>query len=391
MDEFNSDADLVRAARRRDRVAAGALLQRHRPLLVGPCRRMLGDGDLAEDAAQEACVTAMVALDRLRDPARFGPWLGGIGLNVCRRWLRARSEATWSWEAVQGGTLATAPEVAAALAAPDPHELLELRELGERVWQAVAALPDGQRAAVWRFHFAGLTHDEIAAELGTSVAAVKTRLHKGRARLRRDLWQVWREEMAMTAGRTDAGGDLVEMRVTDVRKVPSSEQPDRSVVLLEEAGGARRLVIWVGPVEAVALALGLTGTELPRPRTYEFTASLLRAVGAQVREVRVERLTEGTFYATVVVEGGDGSVEVDARPSDAFNLALLMGAPIRVRSKVIHRADSEQSEHHPELPSAQVLAAEGTTGARQFVEEDQEQLRQARAAMQSTHWRHDPE
>lgn len=242
------------------------LLERHRPLLLGLCRRVLGDRDLAQDAAQEACVTALLNLDRLRDLARFGPWLGGIGLNISRRWLRTRPEAAWSWETLPGGLLATALP-----AAPDPHELVELRQLGTRVWEAVAALPAGQRDAVWRFYFAGLTHAEIAAELGASVGAVKTRLHKGRARLRRDLWQVWREEHMSGVS---TGAELVEMRVADVRRVPAAEEPSgRHVVLLEEPGGDRSLAIWVGPAEAVALAMAVEGEELPRPLTYSFTAA----------------------------------------------------------------------------------------------------------------------
>jgi RNA polymerase sigma factor (sigma-70 family) len=132
------DADLVAAARGRDRRAMAVLLERHRGLLLGLCRRVLGDRDLAEDAAQEACVTALLNLDRLRDPERFGPWLGGIGLNTCRRWLRTRPQAAWSWEALPGGLLATA-----APPAPDPHEQVELRQLGARVREAVAALPAG--------------------------------------------------------------------------------------------------------------------------------------------------------------------------------------------------------------------------------------------------------
>ncbi|MDQ3412884.1 MAG: RNA polymerase sigma factor, partial [Chloroflexota bacterium] len=92
------DTTLVQAARGGDKGAFGALVSRHRPLLRGVCQRALGDAGLAEDAAQEAILQAMLSLDRLRRPDRFGPWLAGIGLNLCARMRRYEGRAAWSWE-----------------------------------------------------------------------------------------------------------------------------------------------------------------------------------------------------------------------------------------------------------------------------------------------------
>src|SRR5687768_15682299 len=85
------DAVLVRRARAGDREAFASLVRQHYPLVLGLCRRAVGPTGLAEDAAQEAVITAMLPLDRLRRTDRFGPWLAGIGLNICRLWLRERS------------------------------------------------------------------------------------------------------------------------------------------------------------------------------------------------------------------------------------------------------------------------------------------------------------
>src|SRR6266508_5075560 len=95
------DAELVRLAREGDKEALAALLARHRGMLVALCRRALGDDGLAEDAAQEAALQAMLGLDRLARPERFGAWLGGIGLNVCRRWQRERAREGWSLAAMR--------------------------------------------------------------------------------------------------------------------------------------------------------------------------------------------------------------------------------------------------------------------------------------------------
>jgi bifunctional DNase/RNase len=126
-------------------------------------------------------------------------------------------------------------------------------------------------------------------------------------------------------------------------------------MLLHERGGDRRLAIWIGPAEATAMVLSLESVEHPRPMPYSLTASLLGAVGTPLREVRITRLTPPVYYATVIVAAPNGPQEVDARPSDAVNLALVAGVPIRADSRLF---GEEQTEHYadalsypPALPS----------------------------------------
>jgi RNA polymerase sigma factor (sigma-70 family) len=325
-------AALVAAARDGDKAAFATLVSRHRAVLLALCRRALGDADLAEDAAQEAVLLAMTSLDRLRRADRFGPWLAGIGLNVCRRWLRERARAAWSWEAAQGDLAGYWP-----VRDQDPAELAEAAEDARRVLDAVAALPPGQRAAVRLHYLTGLTQAQTAARVGTSVGAVRVQLHQARARLRRRLGP-WRRERQMTV---DKMADWVEMRVMDVRHGDATDdRPERNVVLLDGVDGDRHLQVWVGPWEGAALAMGLRDVDLPRPLTFRFAAGLLAATGATLREVRVTRLVEGTFYAEAVVDGAGGDAVVDARPSDALSLALLTGSPIRVDAAVLEMAEA---------------------------------------------------
>ena len=85
MTRKESTAALVAAARAGDRDAFGVLAARCYPMVVATCARFLGDADLALDVIQEAVVTAMLSLDRLRDGERFGAWVIGTALNLCRR------------------------------------------------------------------------------------------------------------------------------------------------------------------------------------------------------------------------------------------------------------------------------------------------------------------
>jgi RNA polymerase sigma factor (sigma-70 family) len=328
-----SDPDLVRRARGGDRDAFAALIERHYTVLVRSCRRMVG-AQRAADAAQDAVVTAMLSLDRLRRPEAFGSWLVGIGLNACRAQLRGSDPLTRARQ-VRGSD---------PLRVADPHESAVASEIGGRVRFAIDSLPKGQREAVTLFYLAGLTQAEAAEHLGIPPGAVKTRLHKARASLRARL-EPLRKERSMQ----------VEMQVTDVRRAG-----ERHILMLE--GGGRELKIWIGAAEASAVAVLLEDVELPRPGTHHLTAALLGAAGASVREVRITRLAEQTFYGEVVLAGG---TEVDARPSDAVTLALVTGTPILVDEGVLDQTAQPDPDWADEVTAAdastedrRVLAAE---------------------------------
>jgi RNA polymerase sigma factor (sigma-70 family) len=357
------DATLVRRARDGDEGAFGALVARHRPMVVGVCRRVLEDPGLAEDAAQEAVLVAMVSLERLERPERFGAWLGGIGLNVCRRWRRDQAREAWSLAALTGGRAGPDP-------APDePAERAEAAEAARQVRRAVGRLPAGQRAAVVLFYLAGMAHREVAAALGIGVGAVKTRLHKGRAALREELAAWWREDdMAATAT------GPVTMRVAEVRRRPGGDgEPEKTVLLLREAAGERRLCIWVGAYEGLQIACALEGAELPRPMAYQFMTSLLEATGGRLAEARVTRLEDGTFYGVASVEGPAGAREVDARPSDVLNLAVLTGAPVRVDPGVL--AEASESARGAEHLAEATAYPDGTAAVVADFQAEMERLR----------------
>jgi bifunctional DNase/RNase len=138
---------------------------------------------------------------------------------------------------------------------------------------------------------------------------------------------------------------MVQMEVTDVRRAG-----DKHILML--AGDGRELKIWVGQPEAAAIAVLIEDVEFPRPMTHQLTASLLQAAGTSVRQVRISRLADKTFYAEVVL--ADGS-QVDARPSDAIPLALLAGAPILVDPAVLEEAakpDPEWAHEHAAADAA---------------------------------------
>jgi RNA polymerase sigma factor (sigma-70 family) len=354
------DADLVREALTGARGPLAELLTRHWDTAVFLATRVLGSPELGRDAAQEAAIAAMTDLGRLRSPDRFGAWFCGIALNIARRWLRqVRPELP--------GLLADH-----ASAGPDPAELAEAADVSARVRGAIAALADGQRDAVTLFYLQGLSHAEVAEELGISVGAVKSRLHQARAALAPRLAQVIDVPKEETMPATGAV-EWIDVSVAEVRRAEGEDILMRKhVMVLAERGGERRLPIWIGLVEATALALALESAESPRPFTYKMAASLVDAAGSRISEVRITRLVAEVFYASVIVQGPDGPREVDSRPSDAVNLALVAGAPIRIDSELFSAKAPDDCA--AELSSMPVVTA-------QIAAETQRRMREARQAL----------
>lgn len=339
--DVRSDAELVGRARAADRQAFAELVRRHRDMAHQLAERLLGDTDLAADASQEACLVAMLSLDRLAIPERFGAWLGGIALNVGRGLLRQR-------RAYRPDVIADHPDPA-----PRPDEIAEAADIARRVQRAIGELAPGQRKAVLLFYLEGLSHREVAAELAISVGAVKARLHQARAALAPKLASEVEEEIVVSSSKPP-DPTWVDVTVAEVRRKGSDDDPGPCphVAVLREVGGERELGIWMLEREVLALAWSLEGVEHRRPLTYQFAAGLVGAAGATVREVRITRVADGVFYAETIVEGPDGVREVDSRPSDALNLALVTGSPIRVASDVFEemRPEHEGWRTYPQRP-----------------------------------------
>lgn len=123
--------------------------------------------------------------------------------------------------------------------------------------------------------------------------------------------------------------------VVGVRVEMPSNQP---IVLLREIGGVRYLPIWVGAVEATAIAFAQQGVQPPRPLTHDLLRDLLEAVGAKIDAIQLTELKDGVFYAQINLAGG---LSVSARPSDAIALALRTGAPILGSESLLGEAGIE--------------------------------------------------
>lgn len=129
---------------------------------------------------------------------------------------------------------------------------------------------------------------------------------------------------------------MVEMTIDSIR---ASVMKYERLVLLKEKGGANRyLPIWVSPADADAIALKLQNIKLPRPLTHDLLQSVISTLGATVDYVVVTGLKEDTFYAKLALSIDGVRFDVDSRPSDAFALAVRVGAPIYAEESVLEKA-----------------------------------------------------
>ena len=130
--------------------------------------------------------------------------------------------------------------------------------------------------------------------------------------------------------------EFIQVDIVGLSTSPSSG--GAYALVLGEIEGNRRLPIIIGAFEAQAIALELENIQPPRPMTHDLLRDLFETVGAEILDVVIDELREGTFYAKIrFVHGGDEG-QLDSRPSDAVALAVRVGAPIYVAPAVLEEA-----------------------------------------------------
>jgi bifunctional DNase/RNase len=139
---------------------------------------------------------------------------------------------------------------------------------------------------------------------------------------------------------------MVELSLVGVRVELPSNQP---IVLLKELDGERYLPIWIGAVEATAIAFALQGIQTPRPMTHDLLRDILNETEIQVERILINELVEQTFFAVIRMSQNGRSTEVSSRPSDAIALAVRINAPIFAAEEVLEQAgielkDEEETE-----------------------------------------------
>jgi bifunctional DNase/RNase len=147
--------------------------------------------------------------------------------------------------------------------------------------------------------------------------------------------------------------DFLLMVIGGITLDPTTKMP---IVVLKDPDNKFNLPIWVGPLEATAMATELEGVKPQRPMTHDLLRNLLTEFSATVEYVEVTDLRENTYYAQIQLKTREGKpLTIDSRPSDALAVALRTKSPIYVAKKVIE-ASSELEPGEQQSQSEQNLA-----------------------------------
>lgn len=144
---------------------------------------------------------------------------------------------------------------------------------------------------------------------------------------------------------TELLGRVENVKQVELIALTVEAESHAPLVLLRERDEPRRVLpIFVGPVEATAIALALGDESPPRPLTHDLMVTLVETAQARVERVEVTELRDGTFLAELAVSGPAGVRRVDSRPSDAIALAVRVDAPLYVAGAVLEEAGAVLAE-----------------------------------------------
>lgn len=183
-DTGTRDAAWVQAALSGDSDAFGRLVAAYQRVAVSTAYRLLGNSEDAAETAQEAFLRAYRALDRLKDPARFGPWLLRTVTNLSLNARRSRRRTTVGLDEERGTDDSAENRGVTAVTSMTPDRQAEGHELQEALDAALEALPEKQRLALMLFTIEGWAQKDIAALLECSLETVKWNVFQARKKLR---------------------------------------------------------------------------------------------------------------------------------------------------------------------------------------------------------------
>lgn len=127
----------------------------------------------------------------------------------------------------------------------------------------------------------------------------------------------------------------IEMKVSGIMLDPATQVP---IVILRDLEEKESLPIWIGLVEASAIAMEMEKIKIHRPLTHDLLKNVIEELHTLVVKIEITDLRDNTFYALIHLDQGGKIHEVDSRPSDAIALALRTDSPIFVHEKVLEKS-----------------------------------------------------
>jgi RNA polymerase sigma factor (sigma-70 family) len=225
MDDFRR---LVTRAQAGNTDAYGELVRRFQDMAYGYAYTIVGDWELAEDAAQEAFTEAYRCLPNLREPLAFPGWLKRIVFKHCDRLTRGPHARKLC--ALEDAVNLTACE-------PGPVETIESQQRKDAVLAAIRGLPDREREVTMLYYINGYSQAEIAAFLEVPPTTVKSRLHTSRRRIKERMIDMIRETLESNALPESFTEETLARAVASAAELNRKRQFDEAESLLRDVLG----------------------------------------------------------------------------------------------------------------------------------------------------------
>ena len=254
----NNDAQLIQRVLSGDDTAFSVLMKKYQKSVHALAWRKIGDFHIAEDITQDTFLQAYQKLSTLKKPQRFASWLYVIAANYCKMWLRKKRLSTQSLENTNSAQL---EKVTYSGYVIEENERTTAEAQREVVKKLLAKLQESDRTVITLYYLGGMNYEEISEFLGVSVAAIKSRLHRARQRLKKE------EPMIREAlGNFQITPNLTENIMREISRLKP----------IAPSGG-KPLVPWtigVSTLVVVLLMLGLGSQYLSRfQKPYSFDAA----------------------------------------------------------------------------------------------------------------------
>jgi RNA polymerase sigma-70 factor (ECF subfamily) len=190
----DEEEELIARSQRGDVNAFNQLVSRYQQIMFGTVFRVIGDYDSAADVTQDAFIAAFRGIQSYRGGSSFRAWLLRIGSNMaCDHWRRVQRHPAESLDALTDEDEPHSADFLSSLTTTgveeNPEESLLAQELHEMIQQGLQRLPLDQRTAVVLCDIQGLSYEEVAAATQTTLGTVRSRISRGRTRLRDYLYQ----------------------------------------------------------------------------------------------------------------------------------------------------------------------------------------------------------
>ncbi len=296
-----TDTELISAILRGQTTLFEQLVDRYLPMVRGVCASRFHDPATVDDLTQDAFITGFRNLDKLRNPARFGPWLATIARNTCTTHLRSVSRRAATTERAAHEANGT-PET--------PGEIAQRRELYAWVHRAIAKLPDKTREAMVLHYVEGLSTIEVAQQSGIREPAVRKRLQYGRQLVGETLWKELEPQRAVARPDTEAAKRRV-LKALPLAAAPwlmdgGKAAAATGILAALGTGGLMKLGLGIALVIAAAIVWQVSRDRMPASNADEL---VMTQADALTNEPVVSTSSSGASAETPPVspDGAEGS------------------------------------------------------------------------------------